>query len=55
MTLVNNGTVRRVEGLFALADQIEVRLRAAQQQVNALTPSVLARAFRGRNAGIGLT
>ena len=40
--------VRRVEGLFALADEIEARLGAAQRQVDALTPSLLARAFAGR-------
>ncbi len=38
---------RRVEGLFALADQIEARLNAAQRQVDSLTPSLLAKAFRG--------
>jgi type I restriction enzyme S subunit len=40
--------VRRVENLFALADQLEARLTAAQQQVDALTPSLLAHAFRGQ-------
>ncbi len=39
--------VRRVEGLFALADQIEVRFTQARAQVDPLTPSLLARAFRG--------
>jgi hypothetical protein len=39
--------VRRVEGLLALADRIEARLAKAQKQVDALTPSLLARAFRG--------
>jgi type I restriction enzyme, S subunit len=39
--------VRRVEAPFALADQIEARLLTAQQQVDKLTPSVLAKAFRG--------
>jgi type I restriction enzyme S subunit len=34
-----------VESLFALADRIEA---AAQKQVNALTPSLLALAFRGK-------
>jgi type I restriction enzyme, S subunit len=38
----------RVEGLFALADQIEKRFQKAQAQVDKLTPSLLARAFRGR-------
>ena len=40
--------VRRVEGLFALADQIEARFNKAQAQVAQLTPSLLARAFAGR-------
>jgi type I restriction enzyme S subunit len=40
--------VRRVENLFALADQLEARLAAAQRQVDALTPSLLARAFSGQ-------
>ena len=39
--------MRRVEGLFALADQIEARFNKAQSQVDKLTPSLLARAFRG--------
>ena len=30
--------VRRVESLFAPADQLEARLTAAQSQVDALTP-----------------
>lgn len=40
--------VRRVEALFALADQIEARFQKAQSQVAKLTPSLLARAFRGQ-------
>jgi len=40
--------VRRVESLFLLANQIEARLAAAQRQVDALTPSLLARAFAGK-------
>ena len=40
--------VRRVESLFALADQIEARLSAAQWQVDKLTPSFLAHAFAGQ-------
>jgi hypothetical protein len=50
--------VRRVEGLFALADQLEVRLAKARGQVEKLTPSLppspgyggtgLARAFAGK-------
>jgi type I restriction enzyme S subunit len=40
--------VRRVDGLFALADQLELRLTKARGQVDALTPSLLARAFAGQ-------
>ena len=40
--------VRRVEGLSALADQLEVRLAKARGQVDQLTPSLLARAFAGQ-------
>ncbi len=40
--------VRRVTSLFLLADQLEARLSAAQRQVDALTPSLLARAFSGQ-------
>jgi type I restriction enzyme S subunit len=40
--------VRRVEGLFALADQLEERLAKARGQVEKLTPSLLARAFAGQ-------
>jgi len=40
--------VRRVEGLFALADQLEMRLAQARGQVCKLTPSLLARAFAGK-------
>ncbi len=40
--------VRRVEALFTLADQIEVRFQKAQEQVDKLTPSLLARAFCGK-------
>ncbi len=39
--------VRRVEALFALADQIAARFTKAQVQVDKLTPSLLAKAFRG--------
>ena len=39
--------VRRVEALFALADQIEQQSRAAAKRVALLTQSVLAKAFRG--------
>ena len=50
--------VRRVEALFALADQIEARFKKAQVQawpvvamrsrLDKLTPSLLAHAFRGK-------
>jgi hypothetical protein len=38
----------RVEPRFALADQSEARLAPAQRQLDALTPSLFARAFRGQ-------
>ena len=40
--------VRRVDALFALADQLEARLAKARRQVDQLTPSLLARAFTGQ-------
>ncbi len=40
--------VRRVDGLFALADQLELRLAKARDQVDQLTPSLLGRAFAGQ-------
>jgi type I restriction enzyme S subunit len=40
--------VRRVEGLFALADQLEQRLAQARRPVDKLTSSLLARAFAGQ-------
>ncbi len=39
--------VRRVEQLFAFADQLEARVKAAQSCINHLTQSILAKAFRG--------
>ncbi|MCK5918081.1 MAG: restriction endonuclease subunit S [Cocleimonas sp.] len=39
--------VTRVENLFAFADKIENSLKQAQEQANKLTPSLLAKAFRG--------
>lgn len=39
--------VRRVEQLFAFADQLEVRVKAAQARIDRLTQSILAKAFRG--------
>lgn len=37
--------VRRVEGSFALAGQLEVRLAEARRQVATLTPSLLSHAW----------
>lgn len=39
--------VRRVEDLFAFADRFEARLATAQKTVECLTPTTLAKAFRG--------
>ena len=39
--------VRRADQLFAFADQLEARLAGARQRVDALTQSILAKAFRG--------
>lgn len=39
--------VRRVEHLFAFADQLEARIKAAQTRIDRLTQSILAKAFRG--------
>ncbi len=39
--------VRRVEGMFALADRIEARCTTARTQAQRLTPLVLAKTFRG--------
>lgn len=39
--------VRRIEALFAFADRLEARYTAARAQVEKLTPSTLAKAFRG--------
>jgi len=39
--------VRRIDGLFALADQIEIGYTKAKAHVDRLTPSVLGKAFRG--------
>lgn len=39
--------VRRVDTLFAFADRLEERLARAQTTVDRLTPSLLAKAFRG--------
>lgn len=42
-----NEIVRRVEALFAVADHLEARYQTARAQVDQLTPSLLAKAFRG--------
>lgn len=42
------GIVRRVQGLFALADQIVARFQKAKAQVAKLTPSLITSAFRGQ-------
>ena len=39
--------VRRVEQLFAFADQLEAKIQTAQARINHLTQSILAKAFRG--------
>lgn len=39
--------VQKVEQLFAFADQIEQRVKAAQSRIDNLTQSILAKAFRG--------
>lgn len=39
--------VRRVEQLFAFADQLEAKVATAQARVDRLTQSILAKAFRG--------
>ena len=39
--------VRRVEQLFAFADQLEAKVATAKQRIDTLTQSILAKAFRG--------
>lgn len=39
--------VKRVERLFAFADQLNARVKAAQARIDGLTQSILAKAFRG--------
>lgn len=39
--------VRRVQALFAFADRLDARLKNATHQVDQLTQSILAKAFRG--------
>lgn len=40
--------MHQVVSLFALADQLELRLAKARGQVDQLTPSLLALAFRSK-------
>ena len=47
-SVVKQEMVRRVEALFALADQIEVRFQKAEAQAGQLGLLLLARAFRGQ-------
>jgi type I restriction enzyme S subunit len=37
----------RVEAIFSLADLLEARIKGARQDVDLLTPAILAKAFRG--------
>jgi type I restriction enzyme S subunit len=46
--IVTTEIVRRVEVLFTLADQLELRLAKARGQVDKLAPPLLARAFAGQ-------
>ena len=39
--------VRRIEQLFAFADQLEAKVATAQARIDRLTQSILAKAFRG--------
>lgn len=39
--------VRRVEQLFAFADQLETKVASAKSRIDLLTQSILAKAFRG--------
>jgi hypothetical protein len=39
--------VRRAEGLFALADRLELPSAKTRRQMDKLTPSLLARVFQG--------
>ncbi|MBC8878987.1 restriction endonuclease subunit S [Pseudomonas cerasi] len=45
-----NEIVSRVEQLFALADQLEAKVASAQNCIDRLTQSILAKAFRGELA-----
>ncbi|KJC25254.2 restriction endonuclease subunit S [Pseudomonas aeruginosa] len=39
--------VRRVDQLFAFADQLEAKVASAKSRIDHLTQSILAKAFRG--------
>lgn len=45
--LEQEGVVKRVDALFTLADQMEKGLEHARKAVERITPTVLAKAFRG--------
>lgn len=45
--------VRRVESLFAVAERLEARYLSASEHVARLTPSLLAKGFRGELVGQG--
>ena len=47
-SVVEQGIVRRVEAMFALADRFEARLAPGRVQVEPLTPSLLVCAFSGQ-------
>lgn len=44
---VQDAIVRRAEQIFTLTDHLETKVSAAQKRIDALTPSLLAKAFRG--------
>ena len=44
-SVVHSESVQRLESLTALAGQVKTRLNAAQRQVDAVTPLLLARAW----------
>nr|WP_217902452.1 restriction endonuclease subunit S [Xanthomonas hortorum] len=46
-TQIQDEIVRRVEQLFTYADQLEAKVATAQQRINTMTQSLLAKAFRG--------
>jgi hypothetical protein len=48
---ISGDTIVPSDSLFALAVRLEARSRSAQGQVSALTPFLLAKAFRGELVG----